>query len=96
MKGWESEVLKPVYTKQFEKDIRLAIRRGMDMEKLKEVIRKIVAGQILEASLRDHVLVGNYQGRRECHVQPDWLLIYKLESDEVIFERNGTHSDLFR
>ena len=89
-------MLRPVYTNCFEKDVKLAKRRGMDMEKLKEVIRKIVSQETLEPAYRDHVLVGNYRGRKECHIQPDWLLIYKLNQDEVIFERTGSHSDLFR
>lgn len=45
---------------------------------------------------RDHVLIGNYQGRRECHIEPNWLLIYKIDENEIIFERTGSHSDLFR
>jgi mRNA interferase YafQ len=50
----------------------------------------------LPAKNRDHALTGNYTDRRECHIEPDWLLIYKLESDSIIFERTGTHSDLFK
>lgn len=57
---------------------------------------KIIADEPLEARHRDHPLVGNYAGRRECHLEPDWLLIYKLDGDDIIFERTGTHADLFR
>lgn len=89
-------MLMPVYTKKFEKDISLAVRRGMDMEKLKLVIRKILEQQKMDESYRNHMLVGNYTGRYECHIQPDWLLIYKLNQNEVIFERTGSHSDLFK
>lgn len=58
-------------------------------------IRKLIDGK-LELNYRDHQLVGNYMGRRECHIESDWLLIYKLEDDTIIFERTGTHSDLFQ
>jgi mRNA interferase YafQ len=88
----------PIYTKQFEKDLRLSLRRGKDPEKIKEVIKTILAGKPLAPKQRDHKLVGNYLGRRDCHIEPDWILIYKPEPEknQVIFERTGTHSDLFR
>ena len=57
---------------------------------------KLIMAVPLEKKHHDHVLIGAYAGRRECHVEPDWLLIYKLDEDEIIFERTGTHSDLFR
>ena len=72
-----------------------ALRRGKDVAKLKKVMSQIMAEQPLPAYQRDHVLVGRFAGRRECHIEPDWLLIYKLESGAVIFERTGTHADLF-
>jgi mRNA interferase YafQ len=71
-------------------------RRGKDVEKIKTVIVALINNEPLAERYRDHVLVGNYRGRRECHIEPDWLLIYKLVDDEIIFERTGSHSDLFK
>ena len=90
--------MKLIYTRQFEKDVKKAIKRGKDMEKLKVVINKLVSAEPLESRYRDHQLIGNYQGRRECHIESDWLLVYKQlpNEDTIIFERIGTHSDLFR
>jgi len=65
------------------------------LSKLKEVLEKIIGGQQLEAKYRDHVLVGQYKGTRECHIESDWLLIYELAQNEVILIRTGTHADLF-
>jgi mRNA interferase YafQ len=86
----------PSYTKRFEKDLHRAKRRGKDTAKLKTIIGLILAEETLPPRLRDHALIGNYAGRRECHIEPDWLLIYKLDNDSVVFERTGTHADLFR
>lgn len=85
----------PSYTRQFERDLRLAQRRGKDIEKLKVVVTALINEQPLAERYYDHPLKGNYRDRRECHLEPDWLLIYKLQGDEVIFERTGRHSDLF-
>jgi mRNA interferase YafQ len=65
------------------------------MEKLKTLIRALAAGEMLGAIHRDHGLAGNWKGRRECHIESDWLLIYKLEGNEIVFERTGSHADLF-
>jgi mRNA interferase YafQ len=89
-------MLRPAYTTRFEKDLKRAKRRGKDLEKIKRIIRELASGAPLEDRHYDHLLVGNYKGRRECHVEPDWLLIYKREGDLIIFERTGTHSDLFK
>ncbi|MGH7901305.1 MAG: type II toxin-antitoxin system YafQ family toxin [Thermodesulfobacteriota bacterium] len=86
---------KPLYTKQFEKDIKRAKRRSKNLEKVKIIIRTILEGKKLDSIHRDHKLIGDYKGRRECHVESDWLLIYKVEKRIIIFERTGTHSDLF-
>jgi mRNA interferase YafQ len=88
-------MLRPVRANCFKKDVELARKRGKDLNKLRAVMEKLIAEEPLEAWHRDHSLVGGYAGRRECHIEPDWLLIYKLESDEIILERTGTHSDLF-
>lgn len=84
-----------VYTKRFEKDIKKVKKRGKDLEKFKQVARMLILGQTLEVKYRDHKLIGNYQNRRECHIEPDWLLIYKIEQAQIIFERTGSHADLF-
>ena len=86
----------PVYTRQFEKDIKRMQRRGKNSEKIKTTIRSLIAGENLDPIHRDHKLVGKWQRRRECHIESDWLLIYKIEEGQVVFERTGSHSDLFR
>ena len=88
-------MLKPSFTKQFDCDIKRVLKRGKEREKIKLIISKLINEERLESKYRDHKLVGNYEGRRECHIESDWLLIYKLEKEEIIFERTGTHSDLF-
>jgi mRNA interferase YafQ len=86
----------PSYAKQFERDVKRMRKRGKDLSKLKEVLQAVIEEKVLEERYRDHVLIGNYKGRRECHLEPDWLLIYKVAGSEVIFERTGTHTDLFK
>ena len=86
----------PNYTRQFERDLRLAQRRGKDIEKLKQVVAALINEESLAERYYDHPLKGNYRDSHECHLEPDWLLIYKLRGDEIIFERTGRHSDLFR
>lgn len=89
-------MLTPVYTRQFERDVKRMKRRGKNFEKLKMVMRPLVAEEALDTIHRDHKLIGNWLWRRECHIESDWLLIYKIEADRIIFERTGTHSDLYR
>jgi mRNA interferase YafQ len=93
-----TEPLQPVYTKKFDKDVKKVQRRNWDMNELKEVIIKLIYQKTLEEKYNDHKLIGNYEGRRECHIKPDWLLIYVIDGDsnQIIFERTGSHSDLFR
>jgi mRNA interferase YafQ len=86
----------PVYTNRFEKDLKLMIKRGSDPESIKSVVRKLIDEIPLERKHRDHLLIGNFRDRRECHIEPDWLLIYRLEGSMIIFERTGTHADLFK
>jgi len=86
----------PVYTNRFEKDLKLMIKRGLDPESIKAVIRMLIDEISLERKHRDHLLIGNFKDRRECHIEPNWLLIYRLEENSIIFERTGTHADLFR
>lgn len=86
----------PVYTKRFEKDLKLMIKRGCDPERIKSIVRMLVDEIPLESKYRDHLLIGNFKDRRECHIAPDWLLIYRIDENRIIFERTGTHADLFR
>jgi len=90
-------VLQIEYTAQFKRDLKRSKRRGKTMDKLVDVMNKIVHQTPLSSTLKDHALRGNYAGYRECHVEPDWLLIYKVILDEsvVIFTRTGSHADLF-
>ena len=83
-------------TSQFKKDVKRMEKRGKKFEEFKDVIREIAAEETLEARYRDHVLVGQYKGTRECHIEPDWLLIYEMDGSELILVRTGTHTDLFR
>jgi mRNA interferase YafQ len=87
--------LQPVFTSRFQKDVELAKRRGKDTDKLKVVILLLLNQRQLEARYHDHWLSGNHSNRRECHIEPDWLLIYKPDETSIIFERTGTHSDLY-
>ena len=87
---------KPVYTWQFAKDLKLCRRRHKNLDKFKIIARSLLAGEPLDPIHRDRRLVGNFAGRRDCHIESDWLLIYRIESDTIFFERMGTHSDLFK
>lgn len=86
-------------TGQYKKDLKLARKRNLPEDKLNEVILKLAKDEDLPAANRDHALTGDYVGTRECHIQPDWLLIYSKEDDESIrvltLLRTGSHSDLF-
>ncbi|NQU30524.1 MAG: type II toxin-antitoxin system YafQ family toxin [Anaerolineae bacterium] len=86
----------PRRTSQFKKDVKRMGNRGNKFEMFKEVIRKLVAGESLDSKYRDHLLVGQYKGTRECHIEPDWLLIYEVNETELLLVRTGTHSDLFK
>ena len=83
-------------TAQFKPDVKRLQRQGRDLEKLKAVLGSLTSGEDLEASYRDHVLVGQYKGTRECRLQPDWLLIHEVTVTEMILIRTGSHSDLFK
>lgn len=82
---------------QFRKDLKLAQKRGLDLHKLTKVIDALADGETLEPKYRDHALTGDYAGFRECHIQPDWLLIYQVDGERLLLflTRTGTHSDLF-
>jgi len=86
----------PVYTNRFEKDLKLMIKRGSDPDSIKSIVHKLIDEIPLERKHRDHLLIGNFKDRRECHIEPDWLLISRLEGSMIILERTGTHTDLFK
>jgi mRNA interferase YafQ len=87
---------KPVYTRQFAKDLKQCQRRGKNLDKFKIIVLNLLTGELLDPIHRDHRLVGTFVGRRDCHIEADWLLIYRIEADIIFFERTGTHSDLFK
>jgi len=84
-------------TNKFCQDLKLCQKRGYNMQAITDVIKKLAAGETLPPQNRDHELSGNYKGFRECHIQPDWLLIYRINNNDLILflSRTGTHSDLF-
>ena len=83
-------------TSQFRKDLKVLKKRGKDIQKLKEVVKLLAGGKVLDEKYRDHVLIGSLKGSRDCHVEPDWLLIYRKNEESLYLERSGTHSDLFK
>ena len=88
-------MLSPIYTAQFRRDAKKCQRRGKDMEKLKTAISLLLAEAPLPPQYQDHALKGAWRNRRELHLEPDWLLVYKVASEQCIFDRTGAHSDLF-
>jgi mRNA interferase YafQ len=82
-------------TLQFKRDVKRIQRRAKDIEKLKIVLKILAMGEELAATYRDHILVGQYKGARECHIEPDWLLVYERTETEIVLIRTGSHSDLF-
>ena len=86
------------FTSQFKKDLKLAKKQNKDLGKLFEVIDILANGETLDAKYKDHSLTGNYRGTRECHVEPDWLLIYEIRGDVLVLMlyRLGSHSELFK
>jgi len=91
-------MLKLRFTNNFKKDYRLLKKRGYDLNLLDEVVETLLRGEKLDSKYRDHILLGNkYKGLHECHILPDWLLVYRIIENELILELcyTGTHSDLF-
>ena len=84
-------------TKQFDGDYRLMVKRGKDIQKLKTIMRQLLNQQTLESKYHDHALRGNLRGHRDCHIEPDWILMYRIDRDleEITFVRTGSHADLF-
>ncbi len=90
-------MLEIFYTAKFKKDFKRLKRQGKDMSKLSEVLQMIASGAPLPESKRDHLLSGSYKNHRECRIEPDWLLIYRIEESELVLTatRTGSHSELF-
>ena len=82
-------------TKLFEKDVIKAQKRGKDLAKLKAIINELVNRRVLPTKYKDHKLTGHYIGFKECHIEPDWLLVYKIANNILYLVRTGTHADLF-
>lgn len=90
-------MLNIILSNKFQKDLKLAKKRGYNLKLLDDVVSKLSKQEVLPEKNRDHELTGNYSGFRECHIQPDWLLVYKVDQGDLILflSRTGTHSDLF-
>ncbi len=90
-------MLEIVASNRFKKDLKQAIKRKYKIELMQEVVDKLAAGELLDEKHHDHPLIGDYIGMRECHITPDWLLVYQVREKELILflSRTGTHSDLF-
>ena len=86
------------FTNQFKKDVKLAKKQGKDLDKLFDVIGALASGETLDEKYRDHDLSGGFKGCRECHIEPDWLLIYEIDDNVLILVLNrvGSHSELFK
>ena len=86
------------FTSQFKKDLKLAKKQNKDLDKLFEVVNTLADGGTLDSKYRDHELSGDYKGARECHIEPDWLLVYEIREDvlDLMLYRLGSHSGLFK
>ncbi len=86
------------FTNQFKKDLKLAKKQNRNLDKLFDIVDILASGKTLDVKYRDHELMGNYKGTRECHIEPDWLLIYEICGDVLVLMLNriGTHSELFQ
>ena len=89
-------MLKISYRNQFKKELKQQEKRGKDLKKFLEVAENLAQEKPLHPKYKNHRLVGNFKGRWECHIEPDWLLVYLKTDEEITFERTGTHSDLFK
>ena len=86
-----------LFTTRFKKDLKLVQKQGKNLDKLFDVVERLACDEDLDSKYRDHELSGNYDGFRECHIEPDWLLIYRKNAERIILYllRTGSHSDLF-
>ena len=82
-------------TSQFARDVKRMRKRGKDPAKLRDIVQRLACGETLESRHRDHPLHGEWKGTRDCHVEPDWVLIYTADASSLRLERTGTHADLF-
>lgn len=91
-------MLKIVYTTSFKKDFKKITKQNLNLEKAKLVIKSLSLKEKLDQKYKDHQLIGNFKRKRECHLEPDWLLIYEIneEKNELVLHRTGTHSELFK
>ena len=87
--------MKLIYTSQFKKDFKRVLRQRKDLTKLEYVIETLLSNKKLESKFKDHQLSGKWKNHRDCHIEPDWLLIYQLTIDSLILERIGSHSEFF-
>lgn len=83
-------------TTQFKRDIKRILRSGKDIEKLLSIVEQLAEGRKLPPEYHDHPLNGKYKNKRDCHIEPDWILIYAIEGDELFLYRTGSHPQLFR
>ena len=86
-----------VWTTKFKRDYKIAMKRHLDINLLDDIIRKLARGEMLPEKNRDHELTGDWIGHRECHIQPDWLLLYRIADNVLVLTltRTGTHSDIY-
>ena len=89
-------MLNVIYSGQFKKDYKRCQKRGFDIRLLQSIVAVLAIPAPLPPKNKDHDLKGNYNGRRECYITPDWLLIYEIDGDDLYLDRTGTHADLFR
>lgn len=85
-----------IYTSQFKKDFKRISKQGKELTKLENIIETLLSKKSLDPKFKDHPLSGKWKKHRDCHIEPDWLLIYQITSDALILERTGSHSDLFK
>ncbi|MHB8930289.1 MAG: type II toxin-antitoxin system YafQ family toxin [Melioribacteraceae bacterium] len=85
-----------IYSSQFKKDFKKIQSQGKNISQLKIVIETLLKKQLLETKFMDHKLVGKWKNHRDCHIEPDWLLIYRLTEDALYLERTGSHAELFK
>jgi mRNA interferase YafQ len=83
-------------TTAFKKDLKRQKKRGKDLNKLQELVKLLITAEPLEEKYRDHSLTGNWADSRDCHIEPNWLLIYRIADSTLYLERTGSHSDLFK
>ena len=85
-----------VQTSSFKKDFKKIKKQKKDLKLMKELLLKLASADVLESKYKDHLLSGNYKNKRECHITPDWLLIYEVNEDDLVLYRTGSHSELFK